>query len=113
MQKILGQAGAYVKKQQYKRERFSVDLQIEAHQFPVKKGQVIALSGNSGGSGGPHLHFEIRDSRTQEPLNPLLFGIPVKDYYTPQIRSVRVYPVGQGAMVNRRAKPTASKKPTH
>ncbi len=105
LQKILGKAGAYVKKQQYKQERFAVDLQINAHLFPVKKGQVVALSGNSGGSGGPHLHFEIRDSRTQEPLNPLLFGIPVKDYYTPQIRSIRVYPVGQGATVNQHTQP--------
>ncbi len=105
LQKILDKPGAYVKKQQYKQERFAVDLQIAANQFPVKKGQVIALSGNSGSSGGPHVHFEIRDSRTQEPLNPLLFGIPVKDYYTPQIRSIRVYPVGQGATVNQHAKP--------
>lgn len=104
LQKIKGEAGKYAKQEQYRRKRFAVDMQLKAGQFPVKKGEVIALSGNSGGSGGPHLHFEIRDSGTQEPLNPLLFGIPVKDYFTPQIRSIRLYPVGKGAKIDNKSK---------
>jgi len=88
---------AYVKRQQYKRKSFEVDLYLEKDQFKYSKGDSIALSGNSGGSGGPHLHFEIREEKTQEPLNPLLFGIQVKDYIRPTIKSIRVYPVGKKA----------------
>lgn len=84
----------YVKKTQYKRKSFEVDLHLKKDQFNYAKGDIIALSGNSGGSGGPHLHFEIREEKTQEPLNPLLFGIEVKDYIRPKIGSVRVYPIG-------------------
>lgn len=88
---------AYVKTKQYAQKSYAVDLYLKKNQIAVKKGQQIALSGNSGGSAGPHLHFEIRDEHTQEPLNPLLFGFAVKDYIRPTIRQVRVYPVGKKA----------------
>ena len=85
----------YAKEQQYKRKSFEVDLYLKKDQFKFAKGDIIALSGNSGSSGGPHLHFEIRDEKTQEPINPLLFGIKVKDYIRPVINSIRVYPSGK------------------
>ena len=85
----------YAKEQQYKRKTFEVDLYLKKDQFKFAKGDIIALSGNSGSSGGPHLHFEIRDEKTQEPINPLLFGIKVKDYIRPVINSIRVYPSGK------------------
>ncbi len=85
----------YVKLQQYKQKSFEIDLYPEKDQFKYAKGDLIAYSGNSGSSGGPHLHFEIRDEKTQEPLNPLLFGLEVKDYIRPSIQSVRVYPAGK------------------
>ena len=81
----------YVRRRQYRAKRFPVDLYPDAQAFPVEKGEVIAFSGNSGGSGGPHLHFEIRDSGSEWPLNPLLFGIEVKDNQAPQIRKVKIY----------------------
>lgn len=94
----------YVEKQQYKRQKFAVDLYLEAHEFPVKKGEIIALSGNTGGSGGPHLHFEIRNTSTQEPINPLLFGIEVKDYITPQINAIRIYPTASNTLIDESSK---------
>lgn len=67
--------GAYLKKAQYAKQTFEIDLPLTPNQFQVAKGDVIALSGNTGGSGGPHLHFEVRDSQDNL-LNPLLYAFP-------------------------------------
>jgi hypothetical protein len=83
----------FVKAQHYMRKSFELNLYLKKGQFNYLKGDTVALSGNSGGSGGPHLHFEIRDEKTQEPLNPLMFGFDVKDFIKPTINSIRVYPI--------------------
>lgn len=76
---------------QYRREQFEVDLAPDPTAFPVKKGQLIGGVGNRGYSFGPHLHFEIRESEGDVPLNPLSLGFEIADTRTPQLRQLRVY----------------------
>jgi hypothetical protein len=99
LQKFAPEIEAYVKKQQYEKESYEVELFPNIQDLLVEQGEVVAYSGNSGGSGGPHLHFEIRD-KAERPINPMLFGIDVKDTTRPIISSVYVYPVGDSSYVN-------------
>lgn len=82
---------AYLKAKQYELQSFEVDLDLTPDIFPVRQGQFIGVMGNSGSSNGAHLHFEIRDTRTQDPINPLLFGFPVVDNVSPRMHSVKMY----------------------
>ncbi len=75
---------------EYRTKSFAVEIFPKAGSIKIKKGQVIAYSGNSGSSGGPHLHFEIRNS-AEEPINPLLFGLKIPDHQYPKIRKFRIY----------------------
>ncbi len=81
----------YVKEQQYKQKSWKIYLDIPPEMFPVKQGQFIAKSGNAGGSQGPHCHFEIRDTKTDKVLNPLLFGFPIADNVPPTIIRLAMY----------------------
>ncbi len=81
----------YVKEQQYALKSWAVYLDIPANLFPVHKGDTIALSGNRGGSQGPHLHFEIRDTKTDKVLNPSLFNFGIRDDVAPDIYKLAVY----------------------
>jgi murein DD-endopeptidase MepM/ murein hydrolase activator NlpD len=82
---------AYATDQQYKQESWAVELTIPKGKFPVSKGSFIAYSGTTGGSQGPHVHFEIRDTKTNECLNPLLFGMPLIDKVPPTIARLTMY----------------------
>jgi hypothetical protein len=97
----------YVEDKQYEKESFSVDLYLESHEIPINKGEQIALSGNTGSSGGPHLHFEVRDTDTQGPLDPLQFVAKnIQDTRNPNMQGIAFYPImGQG-VVNGSFNPT-------
>ena len=83
---------AYVKEVQYQDTTFSIDLKnLSSELFPIYKGQIIGKLGNAGSSGGPHLHFEIRNTETENALNPLLFGLTVKDDLPPRMNQLKVY----------------------
>ena len=81
----------YITEQQYQLQSWKIFIDIPANLFTVKKGQFIAFSGNTGGSQGPHTHFEIRDTKTDKVLNPLLFGFPIADNIPPDILRLAVY----------------------
>ncbi|WP_303315490.1 M23 family metallopeptidase [Flavivirga abyssicola] len=100
LQKFAPEIQAYIKKHQYEKESFEIELFPNAEVLPVTKNSIIAYSGNTGGSGGPHLHYEIRDKK-EHPINPMLFGIDIKDSTNPIIKSIYAYPLDENSFVNK------------
>ncbi len=95
----------YLKSVQYDKESFTADVSVPEGKFRFKKGELIAYSGNSGSSGGPHLHFEIRETKSEKPVNPLLYHFNINDTKAPVILSVMLYPLSNDSHVSGKVYP--------
>ena len=97
----------FIKKAHYTEQAFEIEMFLKPGELLVKKGQIIALSGNTGASEGPHLHFEFRDNSTENIINPMLFGFDkfMKDTKKPIIFNVYAYPLDDETLVNQSRRP--------
>ena len=80
-----------IKRLQYEKKRYEIEKFFKEGEIKLKKSEIIGISGNTGGSSGPHLHFELRDTKMEKPLNPLKYGYYVADTIPPSIENIFIY----------------------
>lgn len=107
LQSGYGAIEKWIKKEQYKAKSYEIDIYLKPTDLVVKKSDVIAISGNTGGSDGPHLHFEFRDTQSEKIINPMFFGFDtvIIDEKRPIISSLWVYPLDENAIINQSKRP--------
>lgn len=99
LERYAGRIDSIVRAKQYQQQSFAVEMFFKKGELKVERGEVVGYSGNSGSSGGPHLHYEIRDKATQKPIDPLLFRSDISDDVKPQIQGLKFYPLSADASV--------------
>ena len=95
----------YIKQKQYKKESYQIQVFPMPTELPINSNEIIAYSGSTGGFVGPHLHFEIRNTKTEKPINPMLFGIAIKDNIKPTVNTLIGYSLSNNSAINQVSTP--------